>query len=1015
VTLTINQAPAAAVSGGNITQCEQSPIQTLTATATVAVGQTITWYNAASGGTTVVSPTLNTTGTITYYAEAGNGCPSLTRTAVTLTINAAPVAPVSGGNITQCEQSPIQTLTATATVPVGQTITWYNAATGGASVASPTLNTAGTITYYAEANDGTCVSLTRTAVTLTINQAPAAPVSGGNITQCEISPIQTLTATATVPVGQTIAWYNAATGGTTVASPTLNTTGTITYYAEAGNGCPSLTRTAVTLTINQAPFAPALNGNITQCEQSPIQTLNAVSAITPLPGQNVTWYTTPTLGTAVTIPTLNTTGTITYYGESNDGTCPSYSRTAVILTINAAPAVPVSGGNITQCEQSPIQTLTATASVPVGQTIAWYNAATGGATVASPTLNTTGTVTYYAQAGNGCASLTRTAVTLTINAAPVAPVSGGNITQCEQSPIQTLTATATVPVGQTLTWYNAATGGATVASPTLNSTGTITYYAEAGNGCPSLTRTAVILTINAAPVAPVSGGNITQCEQSPIQTLTATATAPIGQTISWYNAASSGTTVASPTLNSTGTITYYAEAGNGCPSLTRTAVVLTINQAPAAPISTGNITQCQISPLQTLNANNAITVISGQTITWFDASTGGNAVLNPRLNSIGSITYYAEANDATCHSFARTAVTLTINPAPAAPITGGDIFQCVLSPVQTITALASVPIGQTITWYDAPINGNVVPNPSINTAISVIYYAQSNDGTCNSLTRTPVILTINPLPVVPTIGTVVQPDCFTNTGSVTIFPVQAGVTYSLDGGPFTTTAFYGSLSAGVTHTLVAKNTGGCLSAPASVIIQPQPTTPNTPTYVVTQPTCINSKGSISINGVTGETYSFDGGPYINTLTYGNLSDNSTHTIKAKNTAGCISPVATIVLNVQPVTPAAPTLTPIQPTCTEPTGSILVSGVVGQAYSLDGGPFSNSLIYDHLSTAIAHNVRAINATGCVSAPSNLTLNPQPPTPNAPSYITAQPNCTTALGEITINAVLVSDGQPLLASA
>ncbi|NHM08394.1 hypothetical protein G4D82_14310, partial [Flavobacterium sp. CYK-4] len=167
---------------------------------------------------------------------------------------------------------------------------------------------------------------------------------------------------------------------------------------------------------------------------------------------------------SVASPTLNTIGSVTYYAQANDGTCNSLTRTPVTLTINAAPAAPVSGGNITQCEQSPIQTLTATATVLAGQTLSWFNAASGGAAVASPTLNTTGSVTHYAQADNGtCNSLTRTPVTLTINAAPAAPVSGGNITQCEQSPIQTLTATATVLAGQTLSWFNAATGGASVA------------------------------------------------------------------------------------------------------------------------------------------------------------------------------------------------------------------------------------------------------------------------------------------------------------------------------------------------------------------------------------------------------------------------------------------------------------------------------------------------------------------------------------------------------------------------
>ena len=103
-----------------------------------------------------------------------------------------------------CEASPIQLLTATATVPEGQSIVWYDAATNGNVIANPTLNTVGTITYYAQAvNENTsCTSLTRTAVTLTIKAAPDTPISGGDQNVCEASPIQTLTATATVPEGQ---------------------------------------------------------------------------------------------------------------------------------------------------------------------------------------------------------------------------------------------------------------------------------------------------------------------------------------------------------------------------------------------------------------------------------------------------------------------------------------------------------------------------------------------------------------------------------------------------------------------------------------------------------------------------------------------------------------------------------------------------------------------------------------------------------------------------------------------
>ncbi|MFM7015934.1 MAG: hypothetical protein ACKOX3_06345, partial [Bacteroidota bacterium] len=392
-----------APTGSDQTQCSANPIQTLTAAATATQGSVV-WYNAASAGSVVANPTLNTVGSVTYYAESVLGtCTSLTRTPIVLTINPTPAAPTSNGNITQCEQSPIQTITASAS---GSNVTWYTASSGGSLVASPTLNTVGNATYYAMATLGSCNSFTRTPVVLTINPTPAAPVSGGNITECEQSPIQTLTATAT---GSNVTWFTASSGGSLVASPTLNSVGTSTYYAMATLGsCNSFTRTAVVLTINPTPAAPTSNGNITECEQSPLQTLTASAT-----GSNVTWYTASSGGSLVASPTLSTVGTSTYYAMATLGTCNSFTRTPVVLTINPTPAAPVSGGDITQCVASPVQTLTATAT---GSNVTWYTASSGGSLVASPTLNAVGTSTYYAMATLGvCNSFTRTPVTLTIN------------------------------------------------------------------------------------------------------------------------------------------------------------------------------------------------------------------------------------------------------------------------------------------------------------------------------------------------------------------------------------------------------------------------------------------------------------------------------------------------------------------------------------------------------------------------------------------------------------------------
>ncbi|TXD47638.1 ice-binding family protein [Polaribacter sp. IC073] len=78
--------------------------------------------------------------------------------------------PISGGNQTICsDETTTQTLTATATSnTTNGSIIWYDAATAGNVVSSPTQVGIGTVTYYAASFNGTYASETRAAVTLTI-------------------------------------------------------------------------------------------------------------------------------------------------------------------------------------------------------------------------------------------------------------------------------------------------------------------------------------------------------------------------------------------------------------------------------------------------------------------------------------------------------------------------------------------------------------------------------------------------------------------------------------------------------------------------------------------------------------------------------------------------------------------------------------------------------------------------------------------------------------------------------
>jgi hypothetical protein len=75
------------------------------------------------------------------------------------------------------------------------------------------------------------------------------------------------TGSATAGAGESVVWYDAATGGNVTSAPTGTAVGIYTAYAAAkiaATGCESATRTTVTVTINDLPGAPSA-GNVIAC------------------------------------------------------------------------------------------------------------------------------------------------------------------------------------------------------------------------------------------------------------------------------------------------------------------------------------------------------------------------------------------------------------------------------------------------------------------------------------------------------------------------------------------------------------------------------------------------------------------------------------------------------------------------------------------------------------------------------------------------------------------------------
>ncbi len=700
VNITVNDLPASPTLSATSSQVCNGGSVTFSVTNPVA-GITYNWYTTNTAATPVftgVTYTVNNvTADATYYVEAVNdgNCASSSRTQTQITVLPVPEKPeveIDGGGSSVCAGS---SATLNVVNPQASLVyRWYTVATGGspvftgASFTTPALNASRT--YYVEAaNAGNCTSSARTSITVNVTALPPAPaLTSNNVSVC-------IGASATLSInspqaGITYRWYDSPAQTTLLFTGATYTTGPIssntTFYVSATNaaGCSSSTLTAAQVTVQPSPSAPVVvNASTSATCEGNTATLNVQD---PDAGETYRWYTSATGGNPVFTGTTYTTGaltaTITYYVEAsnNNGGCTSDTRTAITVTVSPVPDEPqveIDGGVNGVCTGS-----SATLNVEnpqAGLVYSWYTAATGGTAVFTGTSYTTPALnanrTYYVEAANsnGCASSSRTAITVNVTAPPAAPtLTNANVMVCTGA-----TATLSVSSPQTgiiYRWYDSPaqttllfTGGTYVTAPVNSNT---TFYVSATNaaGCSSTTLTEAKVTVQPAPGAPVvaNASNAATCEGT---TATLNIQNPVaGLTYRWYSSATGGTAIFTGTSFTTGalttTTTYYVEAENtngGCTSATRTSITVTVAPSPEAPqVSAANVSVCPGSTA-TLTATSS----AGGSIRWYASATGGTPLFTGSSYTTSTITtsstYYAEAQNAGgCTSATRTAVQVNV-------------------------------------------------------------------------------------------------------------------------------------------------------------------------------------------------------------------------------------------------------------------------------------------------------------------------------------------------------------------
>ncbi len=436
-----------------------------------------------SGSAIVTIPNVSSTTARIMVKGTGRAFFDISNNNFTITSCNAPNTPtaVSVDNANICSGNSVSL---SATCATG-TITWYNTISGGTALGTGTglsQTPASTITYYASCEIVNCKSARVATNQVTVTTQPTNPtaISVNNTNICSGTSVA-LNANC---ASGTITWYNALTGGTSLGTGTgLSQTpaSTITYYASCENvNCKSSRVVTSQVTVTTQPTNPtAVSVNNTNICAGSIVSLAGTCA-----SGTITWYNAISGGTALGTGTgLSQTpaSTITYYASCENVNCKSLrvATNQVIVAALTTNPTDVSVDNTNICVGNSVS-LAATCATG---TIAWYNIATGGASLGSGSgLSQTpaSTITFYASCENVNCKSSRVATSqVTVTAQPTNPtaVSVNNTNICSGSSVAL---NATCATG-TITWYNAISVGTALGTGTgLSQTpaSTITYYAS---------------------------------------------------------------------------------------------------------------------------------------------------------------------------------------------------------------------------------------------------------------------------------------------------------------------------------------------------------------------------------------------------------------------------------------------------------------------------------------------------------------------------------------------------------
>jgi hypothetical protein len=364
-------------------------------------GENILWYDSINSQTPLSDDTLLVDGTTYYISQTVDGCESIDRFEILIL---APLPTITIDNPIICEGE--STNVSVSTNPFLGTVTYlWNSDENETSdfiITAPTESGGGwvDVSLSYEYEGGIVQNLCRYFYSITVQDAPEPPVSGGDISECETIAAQNITASATVESGSNIIWYDAAVDGNVITDPSLSTPGNVIFYAEAisqASGCTSLLRTPVTLTITS--ITPPTGDNIQSfCNIITTSDLN-------VSGSDILWYDSITGSNLIDPSTALLDGQTLFASQTQDG-CESIVRLEVNIEIDIIPNPILINNNLEFC----IEAQATLADIQIdsqGFILEWYDSSSSGSLLPLDNL-LEDNISYYAtlyDPDSGCESI----------------------------------------------------------------------------------------------------------------------------------------------------------------------------------------------------------------------------------------------------------------------------------------------------------------------------------------------------------------------------------------------------------------------------------------------------------------------------------------------------------------------------------------------------------------------------------------------------------------------------------